>query len=79
VPATYCFSYPADVPPGASRRTPGPRGRPSLNRMPISTCFGYLAAGSPGVRNGDAAQPEGQPGLPAGAYLSYPVWPCFRY
>jgi len=79
VPATHCFSYPADMPPGASRRTPRPRARAGLSLMPVDMCFSYLTASSLSVRNGDAAQPGGQPGLPAGAYLSYPVWPCFRY
>jgi hypothetical protein len=50
VPGTHCFSYPADVPPDASSRTPGARARPGR-----------------------------RPGLPAGAYLSCPVWPCFNY
>jgi len=66
-----CFSYQADVP----------------RSMPLS-CFSYPAAAPPGIRSRSAARPGpggfpgppgSQPGLPPGARVSYPVWPCFRY
>jgi hypothetical protein len=60
-----CFSYPGDEPWDTPSREAAPP-LPGLRQMPGGPCFRYPTAGE-------------QPGLPAGTYLSYPVWPCFRY
>ena len=85
-----CFSYPDGVPPGSGTRGVPQSGLRSMlfacfsyqadvpPSMPLS-CFSYSADVPPGIRNRDAAPRGGQPGLPSGTYLSYPVLPCFRY
>lgn len=73
-----CFSYPADVQPGASKRDAGqasPRdpqiGYPCFSYSKL--CFSYPADASLGVRNRDAAQPP----LPGLRRMTYGT--CFRY
>lgn len=61
MPATYCFSYPADVPPGASGRTPEPPTGPVLRRMPVNLCFSYPDDVSPAA--GTDVVPSVLPGL----------------
>jgi hypothetical protein len=72
-----CFSYPADVQPGARKRGAGPAsgvgpqiGYPCFSYSKL--CFSYPADVPLGVRNRDAAQPP-LPGLRSMPY------PCFRY
>jgi hypothetical protein len=72
-----CFSYPADVQPGAGKRDAGqasPRG-PQIGYPCFSyskLCFSYPPDAPLGVRNPDAAQPP----LPGLRRMPYP---CFRY
>ena len=72
-----CFSYPADVQPGARKRDAGqasPRD-PQIGYLCFSyskLCFSYPSDASLGVRNRDAAQPP-LPGLRRRPNI------CFRY
>ena len=72
-----CFSYPADVPPGARKRDAGQAspldpqiGYPCFSYSKL--CFSYPSDASLGVRDRDAAQPP-LPGLRRMPNM------CFRY
>ena len=67
MPATWCFSYPAD--PALS----------GLRRMPL-ICFSYSATARLDTVRRDAARPGPAdfPSLPGGE-LSFPATECFRY
>jgi hypothetical protein len=67
MPATWCFSYPADP------------ARPGLRQMPLS-CSSYPATAWPDTPRRDAARP-GPADFPgtAGDELSFPATGCFRY
>jgi hypothetical protein len=65
-----CFSYPADLPPGAGKRDPQ-IGYPCFSYSKL--CFSYPADAPLGVRSPDAAQPP----LPGLRRMTYGT--CFRY
>jgi hypothetical protein len=73
-----CFSYPADVQPGARKRDVAQPISPELRSMPYpcfsysKLCFSYPPDASLSVRNRDAAQPP-LPGLRRMPQM------CFRY
>ena len=72
-----CFSYPADVPPGAGKRGAGQvsPGDPQIGYPCFSyskLCFSYPSDASLRVRDRDAAQPP-LPGLRRMPQM------CFRY
>ena len=73
-----CFSYPADLPPGAGKRDAeqaSPRdpqiGYPCFSYSKL--CFSYPPDAPLGVRNPDAVQPP----LPGLRRMTYGT--CFRY
>ncbi len=73
-----CFSYPADLPPGAGKRDAAhasPRdpqiGYPCFSYPHM--CFSYPSDAPLGVRNPDAAQ------LPLPGLRRMPFGSCFRY
>jgi hypothetical protein len=71
MPATYRFSYPAELPPGASSRTPEPQTGPVLRRMPVNLCFSYPDEMPPAA--GQDVVPPVLPGLRQMPQM------CFRY
>jgi hypothetical protein len=79
MPGTACFSYPADVPPGAGIGGVSRRPRPGVRRMPLTcysyplSCFAYPDDMPSATGHGDASQPP-PPGM-----RRMPSSTCFRY
>jgi hypothetical protein len=72
MPVWACFSYPANLPPGATAS--------GLRRMPYP-CFSYPGDVTPDIKVRDVAQSASRhagskPGYPC---FSYPATDCFRY
>ena len=65
-----CFSFPAEVPPGAGNHDAARAALGDVRRMPFP-CFSYPPETL--IGNGDAAQPE------PGGLRSMPNVVCFRY
>lgn len=79
MPATHCFSYPADAPLDTAGRGSARGSLPGLRATPMTcysypiTCVRYPEDAPPGTGNRDAVQPS----------ISYlrrmPAATCFRY
>jgi len=79
MPATHCFSYPADASLYAAGRAGAREPLPGLRAMPMTgcsypiTCVRYPEDAPPGAGNRDAVQPSISP------LRRMPAATCFRY